>query len=218
MKKKMIDLSTTIFTPGSGKFVKQKFLFIRVYINPILDLESLATNMPPKRAPTFTAYFVFAETVRASVTEELRAAPGAEGKVGVAQIGKAIGEKWRELSEDEKNKFKEAAAAKTAAARAKLVRVLSSLSPVNVSSTDTNHKQCMLLYLNNIYIQMNRRRTERIIQRRMRRRTPRGIVPPPPAPRAPISPCPSPSSRRSCSRRSSATVRVRGSRRTPCGP
>ncbi|KAK9820321.1 hypothetical protein WJX72_008959 [[Myrmecia] bisecta] len=54
-----------------------------------------------KRAPT--AYFVFLEQNRESTRAEVVAAASGE-KVSVAVVAKALGEKWRQLSEEEKAK------------------------------------------------------------------------------------------------------------------
>ena len=61
--------------------------------------------MPP-RGPT--AYFLFAGEVRTAVQEELAA--GSDGKVGVAAVGKAIGQRWNALSDEQKRVYKERAA------------------------------------------------------------------------------------------------------------
>ena len=50
------------------------------------------------RAPT--AYFIFAGEHRASIYEEIAAANN--GKASVALVGKALGEKWKQLSAVEK--------------------------------------------------------------------------------------------------------------------
>lgn len=56
-----------------------------------------------------SAYFLFAEAVRQEVHAQLQAAqPGA--KVSVATVGKAIGEKWQALTEEEKQAYKTLAA------------------------------------------------------------------------------------------------------------
>lgn len=52
----------------------------------------------------------------------LHRAPGEGAKVGVAEVGKAIGEKWKALTEEDKARYKELAAQRTAELRAKAVR------------------------------------------------------------------------------------------------
>jgi histone H3/H4 len=61
-----------------------------------------------KRGPT--AYFLFADDVRANVTSEIRERGG---KVDVAAIGKAIGVLWKELTEEQRQKYKDIAAGKS---------------------------------------------------------------------------------------------------------
>lgn len=61
-----------------------------------------------KRGPT--AYFLFADDVRANVTAEIRER---DGKVNVAAIGKAIGVLWKELTEEERQNYKDNAAEKS---------------------------------------------------------------------------------------------------------
>ena len=80
----------------------------------------MSSNKKP-RLPNVTAYFVFADEVRTTVRDELVAAAQEGVKVGVAQVGKQIGALWGKLTEEEKNKYKEIAAAKTTELRAKLV-------------------------------------------------------------------------------------------------
>jgi len=55
-----------------------------------------------------SAYFVFADSVRAQVKEEL-VLLAESGKVSVAEVAKAIGEKWAGLTDDEKAAFKQRA-------------------------------------------------------------------------------------------------------------
>eukprot|EP00873_Tetraselmis_striata_P012566 jgi/Tetstr1/432830/TSEL_022181.t1 len=88
-----------------------------------------------RRGPT--AYFLFMESKRAEVQAELAVAADrvtcsplgshsadtwknilGGGKVGVAEVAKAIGERWRGLSEEEREQFKAAAAQKAAEAEA----------------------------------------------------------------------------------------------------
>lgn len=58
-----------------------------------------------------TAYFLFADTVRASVQAELQARQP-DGKLSVAILGKAIGERWQALSDEEKQVYKDQAGAR----------------------------------------------------------------------------------------------------------
>ena len=67
----------------------------------------------PARAPT--AYFLFAAEQRSKIQEELVAQKGE--KVGVAAIAKAIGERWQQLSDSEKDQYKQLAAEKAEALR-----------------------------------------------------------------------------------------------------
>ncbi len=63
--------------------------------------------MPP-RAPT--AYFIFAGEVRDAVREEIAATNG--GKASVALVGKAVGERWKALTDEQKQHYKDIAAEK----------------------------------------------------------------------------------------------------------
>ena len=67
------------------------------------------------RAPS--AYFLFAEAVRAQVQAELQA-ENPEAKISVATLGKAIGERWRALSDEQKQHYKTRAAEKAVEAGA----------------------------------------------------------------------------------------------------
>ncbi|KAK2075655.1 hypothetical protein QBZ16_001763 [Prototheca wickerhamii] len=67
------------------------------------------------RAPS--AYFLFAEAVRAQVQAELQA-ENPEAKISVAMLGKAIGERWRALSDEQKQHYKTLAAEKAVEAGA----------------------------------------------------------------------------------------------------
>ena len=51
-----------------------------------------------------TAYFAFSAAHRAAVREELQAAAGPEGKVGVAAVAQALGRKWQALDDSEKDR------------------------------------------------------------------------------------------------------------------
>ncbi len=61
-----------------------------------------------KRAPT--AYFLFAADHRAAIQQEVSEANG--GKASVALVGKVIGEKWHQLSDEERQRYKDLAAQK----------------------------------------------------------------------------------------------------------
>ena len=66
----------------------------------------------PPRGPT--AYFIFADEKRDTVKQAIQeAAP--DGKAGVAAVGKAIGELWGKLSDEEKQGYKYLAAQRGAA-------------------------------------------------------------------------------------------------------
>ena len=58
-----------------------------------------------------TAYFIFAGEVRTSIYEEIAATNN--GKASVALVGKAIGERWKLLSDEQKQHYKDLAASKT---------------------------------------------------------------------------------------------------------
>lgn len=64
--------------------------------------------MPPRGQ---TAYFLFSEEHRAAAKADLAAQDGA--KAGVAQVAKLVGAKWAALSDEEKQQYKDRAAAKT---------------------------------------------------------------------------------------------------------
>lgn len=62
-----------------------------------------------------TAYFLFTAENRSAVQEELKSKATSENeKISVAAISKAIGEKWRSLSDEEKQRYKDLAAEKAA--------------------------------------------------------------------------------------------------------
>jgi DNA-directed RNA polymerase I subunit RPA43 len=63
--------------------------------------------MAPKRGPT--AYFLFAEDYRATTREELLSEAGEGQKISVADVGKKLGDKWRNLTEEDKEKYKKIA-------------------------------------------------------------------------------------------------------------
>ena len=77
---------------------------------------------PPKRAPT--AYFLFADSARADVRAELVAAASATSssseppKISVAAVAKGVGERWKALTEAEREAWKVKAAARAAEAAA----------------------------------------------------------------------------------------------------
>ncbi|KAI8114140.1 hypothetical protein M9434_002266 [Picochlorum sp. BPE23] len=60
-----------------------------------------------------TAYFIFTGEQRPHVREKLLAERGGD-KVSVADVAKEIGARWRQLSDDEKQKYKDAVAAAAA--------------------------------------------------------------------------------------------------------
>lgn len=66
-----------------------------------------------------TAYFLFSDENRASAKAELEAQP--DGKKGVAQVAKLIGQRWAALSDEEKQKYKERAQKMQGGARARLL-------------------------------------------------------------------------------------------------
>ena len=59
--------------------------------------------------PGVSAYLTFANDQRAAVREELLKAQGGEGKIGIAQLGKELGTRWRQLPEEEKERYKQLA-------------------------------------------------------------------------------------------------------------
>eukprot|EP00192_Tetraselmis_astigmatica_P021449 CAMPEP_0117649402 /NCGR_PEP_ID=MMETSP0804-20121206/952_1 /TAXON_ID=1074897 /ORGANISM="Tetraselmis astigmatica, Strain CCMP880" /LENGTH=301 /DNA_ID=CAMNT_0005455135 /DNA_START=57 /DNA_END=962 /DNA_ORIENTATION=+ len=65
-----------------------------------------------KRGPT--AYFIFMEEHRAALQQELKATAGDKTEtIGVAAVAKALGERWRNLSAEDKEKYSNAACEKT---------------------------------------------------------------------------------------------------------
>ena len=58
-----------------------------------------------------SAYLTFANANRNLVREELLKAQDNQGKIGIAQLGKELGTRWRQLSDEEKAKYKELALA-----------------------------------------------------------------------------------------------------------
>ena len=84
----------------------------------------------------YSAYFLYVEEQREGVKAEL-AAEGAEVTLG--SVGKRIGEKWRALSDEEKQKFKDLAAQKTEEGRQNNPEVcdrISSVSPMHELAVD----------------------------------------------------------------------------------
>lgn len=65
----------------------------------------MAPNKP--RGPT--AYFIFSEEQRQGVQQELLKQQPEGAKVSVAIVAKAIGEKWRALTDEQKTHYKELA-------------------------------------------------------------------------------------------------------------
>ena len=63
--------------------------------------------MASKRAAT--AFFIFSEEQRECTRAECTAQAEAGAKISVAAVAKAIGEKWRALTDDEKAAYKEKA-------------------------------------------------------------------------------------------------------------
>ncbi len=59
--------------------------------------------------PGVSAYLTFANDQRATVREELLKAQGGEGKIGIAQLGKELGSRWRQLPDEEKERYKQLA-------------------------------------------------------------------------------------------------------------
>lgn len=57
------------------------------------------------RAPS--AYFIFANEVRATIHAEIAAEN--DGKAGVAVVGKEIGRRWNALTDEEKQTYKDLA-------------------------------------------------------------------------------------------------------------
>lgn len=60
--------------------------------------------MPPK---ALSAYFIFAGEVRQTIHDEIAATN--DGKASVALVGKAIGERWKQLSDEEKKRYQDKA-------------------------------------------------------------------------------------------------------------
>eukprot|EP00798_Chlamydomonas_sp_ICE-L_P029001 gene29001-32194_t len=60
-----------------------------------------------------SAYFVFCDENRAAEKEKILAELGEGAKVSVADVAKALGQKWKTVSEEEKQRFKEVAQKKT---------------------------------------------------------------------------------------------------------
>ena len=60
------------------------------------------------RAPT--AYFIFMAEVRKEISEEVAAEN--DGKAPVGKVGKAIGARWNQMTDEEKRRFKDIAAEK----------------------------------------------------------------------------------------------------------
>ena len=54
-----------------------------------------------------TAYFLFAEEQRAAVREQILAERGEGGKASVCEVAKAIGQRWKELGDEQKEVLKQ---------------------------------------------------------------------------------------------------------------
>jgi len=65
--------------------------------------------MPP-RGPT--AYFLFAGEIREAVQKEIAA--DNNGKAGVAAVGKAIGQRWHALTDEDRQSYRDRASQKAA--------------------------------------------------------------------------------------------------------
>ena len=74
---------------------------------------SIVGYMAAKRAPT--AFFIFSEEQREGTRAECQAQAEPGAKVSVGPVAKAIGEKWRALTDEEKAVYKEKAAERTKA-------------------------------------------------------------------------------------------------------
>ena len=62
-----------------------------------------------KRTMPVSGYLAFANAKRNEVREALLAIPENEGKVGIAKLGKELGARWRQLSDEEKETYKQLA-------------------------------------------------------------------------------------------------------------
>ena len=65
-----------------------------------------------------TAYFVFSEEQRQSVRGEILAERGEGAKASVCEVAKAIGQRWKGLSDEEKEAYKQKAVARSLEAHA----------------------------------------------------------------------------------------------------
>jgi hypothetical protein len=72
--------------------------------------------MADKKVKGPTAYFVFSEENRAEVHTELLKDQPEGAKVSVAVVAKALGERWKALADEDKQKYKDIAAKKKAEA------------------------------------------------------------------------------------------------------
>ena len=72
--------------------------------------------MADKKIKGPTAYFAFTECTRAAVQSELLKDQPEGSKVSVAVVAKALGERWKALAEEDKQKYKDIAAQKKAEA------------------------------------------------------------------------------------------------------
>jgi histone H3/H4 len=70
--------------------------------------------MSKKQARAPSAYFIFCDEYRAQLQLELNEQQTDGTKVAVSAVAKALGQKWKELSEEERAKYKEQAAAHAA--------------------------------------------------------------------------------------------------------
>mmetsp|Transcript_18645 Transcript_18645/g.52417 ORF Transcript_18645/g.52417 Transcript_18645/m.52417 type:complete len:277 (+) Transcript_18645:28-858(+) len=71
-----------------------------------------------------TAYFVFCETHRAAVRDELMSAKEDGAKVSVAEEAKALGQRWKQLTDEQRQQYKDVAAKnKQAEQEAKVAQV-----------------------------------------------------------------------------------------------
>ena len=59
--------------------------------------------------PALSAFMLFMQEHRKAVSEEVRKQLGPDSRPAAGDVGKALGEKWRALSDEERKEYKERA-------------------------------------------------------------------------------------------------------------
>merc|ERR1712224_1163945 len=90
---------------GSRPWLKSFNFTVHAHSNLVSSIPAMTADSKPKRAAT--SYMLFSNSVREELTEANKKANG--GKCKVAEVAKAISERWAKLGAAEKAKFEEEA-------------------------------------------------------------------------------------------------------------